>query len=95
MTEPKLDDLPQPTEFDCIEPKFQHDGYTFRSGNNYVLADFPKIVKAEVFMFWRAGWVKVAGWPEPPARNPNRVITLDVHNIKHLGRSPRAPKAEG
>jgi hypothetical protein len=81
MSDVNINDLPQPLEFDCIEPKFLHDGYTFRAGNKYVLEDYPEINKAEVHMFWRAGWVSVPGWPETPARDPNRVVTLEVHNV--------------
>lgn len=85
----QLAELPEPTAFECLERKFIHEGSVFHRGNTYPLADFPHINKAEVFMFWRAGWVKVEGWPETPPRNPNQKIVLDVHNIRHFGKSSK------
>ncbi len=61
---------------------FQHDGYVFRAGQTYQLEDFPLIDKAEVFMFWQAGWVDVPDWPDNPGINTSRVVTLDVQSIK-------------
>lgn len=85
----QLEALPEPKEFTVLESRFLHEGSVFRHGNTYHLEDYAHLSKQEVFMFFRAGWVSVPGWPDPPTRNPNVVITLDVHNVKHLGKSPR------
>jgi hypothetical protein len=87
--------LPDPASFDCLEEKFIHEGSVFRKGNKYLLEDYAHLGKDEVFMFWRAGWVSVEGWPEPPPRNPNMVIKLDVHNVRHLGKSPKLGVSRG
>jgi hypothetical protein len=87
--EQQLAELPAPEEFESLEGKFRHGANTFRQGNKYRVEDYGDIGKSEVFMFWRAGWVKVSGWPETPSRDPARKITLDIHNIKQVGKSPK------
>lgn len=69
------------TEFKCLEEKFKHGSHVFRAGNTYQLEDYPDISKAELKMFFDAGWISVDVWGEAPARDPSKKITLQVDNI--------------
>lgn len=92
MTDINLDSLPDAVEFSVSDlipgKKFNHDGYIFRAGQSYILEDFPKISKDEVFMFWRAGWINVNGWPDNPGIDKARHVTLEVkgHAVKTFNR---------
>jgi len=77
-----MSDYPIAEMFECIEPSFKHGHHTFRAGNAYYLEDYPDINQEELQMFHRAGWVKVEGWPETPARDTSRTVVLDVHPAK-------------
>lgn len=95
MTEINYAELPQAAAFTCLEEKFLHGANAFRKGNVYQVEDYADIDQPEVVMFFKAGWVSVEGWPDPPARDPSRKIVLDVHNIRHFGTSPKLGEANG
>ena len=74
--------LPVPIRFKVIEEKFKHLSHVFRKDNTYELEDYPDIDKADVEVFHGAGWIQVEGWPDPPARDPNRVVLkMDRHAV--------------
>ena len=66
--------LPDPARFTVLEEKFRHGAHVFRKGNTYELADYPEIDAADVRVFHDAGWIEVEDWPDPPARDPKRVV---------------------
>jgi len=66
--------LPTAARFTVLEEKFKHGQNVFRRGNTYEVEDYPDIDATDVKMFHAAGWVSVEGWPDPPARDPNRVL---------------------
>jgi len=90
-----MPDYPEATEFKCIEAKFKHGSNTFRKDNVYQVEDFDDIGQPELQMFFKAGWVWVDGWGEPPQRDPNRKIVLNMENVKHLGQSQNVGGGNG